>query len=89
MQQAWERDLNVSLSPAQWEVLWRTAVYASKCVQFRIIQNKIMCRSWLVCLKLMKRVTTSVGTVVTPVAHYLIYSGNVQMFFLSGPWLYP
>ena len=42
----------------------------------------------LVCLKLMNS-ATSVGMVVTPVAHYLIYSGNVQLFFLSGPWLYP
>ena len=54
VQQAWECDLNVSLSPAQWEVLWRTVVYASKCVHFRIIQYKIMCRSYFTSVSLSK-----------------------------------
>lgn len=54
VQQAWERDLNVSLSPSQWEALWRNAIYSSKCVQFRIIQYKIMCRAYFTSVSLSK-----------------------------------
>ena len=52
--QAWDQDLKVALSPSEWETLWRKSIYSSKCVQFRIIQYKILCRSYLTPVTLSK-----------------------------------
>lgn len=46
-QQAWEKDLGVSLTPEQWNAIWKKGIVTSRCVRYRIIQFKILCRAYI------------------------------------------
>ena len=37
-QQAWEKDLGVSLTPEQWNAIWKKGIVTSRCVRYRIIR---------------------------------------------------
>ena len=54
-QVTWEHELSTSLSITQWHAVWRSAMSASKCVRFRIIQYQILNQAYFppVCLSKM------------------------------------
>lgn len=41
VQLAWEHDLNTSLTSSQWNDIWRSALYTSKCVRFSTVQETV------------------------------------------------
>ena len=46
VQSAWERDLGISLESSEWDRIWKSALYSSKCVRYKIIQYKILNRAY-------------------------------------------
>lgn len=53
-QAAWEHELNTSLSSSQWASIWRSGIHLSKCVRYKIIQYKILCRAYVTPVRLAK-----------------------------------
>ena len=39
VQLIWENDLSFSLPAPQWNTIWKSAIFSSKCVRYRMIQN--------------------------------------------------
>ena len=50
----WERDLGVPLTAEQWEAILSRSNYLSSCVRYKVIQLKILFRSYITPHKLKK-----------------------------------
>ncbi len=53
-QEAWERDLKITLPPSQWVTLWSSGIHLSKYVRYMIIQFKILYRAYVTPVRLAK-----------------------------------
>ena len=50
----WEKDLKLQLTTDQWETIVSRSNYLSKCIRYKVIQMKILFRSYITPQKLMK-----------------------------------
>ena len=88
IKERWEKDLNVTLTPEQWKLILRRSNYLSKCVRYKVIQMKVLFRSYITPYQL-KKMNSSVSDMcwhgcgrIGTLIHQLWECSEVKMFWL-------